>query len=635
MDLLVDVTGIDMNNSVNLAFYTQLIRFHENASATETCLHFPDNAQQRMIQSWAHELDCAFEFTLATQAAKVVRKIPPAVSTGFNTENLEFLGFNGVSDIGLDSSWPTGPDTLSDLIQMNAGPSFDAVEAVDTQLQPIQTDDFHHADIFSVLPKRIEPTIEEPNVQPLFADSTELVSSQPCCTHAYSLEHTVITALSTLNHDITGTREDCSYISSRKSRNKAGGLLGNASDRHSVCDNRLSIDSSSSGGLPFEPEVEASTNTLKGCDPEPKVATPTRVRSDRSELNQSRSDGVQGRQGHPGSVGSASSVKHERGRKRVRDMFNRRPSLQSPASTTFQEYVFDSRSPRIGSPASGASGASGRRGPLDAAANAAAKAVKAIRACWRCKFLRKTCSLDSPCLACPKPPYKSKSIGWPAVACRRGTFSEEMGPLPLCPGSGSQAESSSSNSEASPPEADEANEWSRLQIESREEMLSSSRQAIRLGHLQNPKDFDLAGVRLSSSVPQEIGSQLASSARLNDCIDSVIQEIILFPSSKQVIFKDGETQLAGPVLLLRSAVQYQTSIGSDHLIERSLDCLRSSLEALAVSDSGFLKPTSHRACPKRACRFDCIERLSLDSKQYLKELSRVFFTKENMRSKES
>lgn len=172
------------------------------------------------------------------------------------------------------------------------------------------------------------------------------------------------------------------------------------------------------------------------------------------------------------------------------------------------------------------------------------------------------CSLGSPCLACPKPPYKSKGLGWPAVACRRGTLLEEMGPLSLCPRSGSQAESLSPNSEASPTTADKANKWSRLQIESREEMLSSSRQAIRHGKFPNPKDFNLAGMRIGSSFPLETGSQLASFTRLNECIDSVIQEIILFPSSKQVIFKDGEAQLVTPVFLLRSAAQHQTRIGS-------------------------------------------------------------------------
>ncbi|CZR58101.1 uncharacterized protein PAC_07991 [Phialocephala subalpina] len=318
--------------------------------------------------------------------------------------------------MGLDSSWPTGPDMLSEaLTQVNASQSLDIAEDPSTMPPVNLADSSNHTAPFTVHPERIRTPVEVSDVPPFFPDPTELVGSQPCCTHTYCLEHTVITALSALNHVITGTREDCckiteeilagshpdinevvkTYISSRKSRNKRGNLLGNVSDRHSICDNRLSTGFSSSGGFWFQPEVEASADTQKRCNAEPKVAMTTKVGSDLSELNQARSDGAPGHQDRPSSARSVSGVKHGRGRKRVRDMFSRRPSLQSPAGGTFQEYVFGSRSPRIGSPASGASGTSGRRGPLDAAAYAAAKAVKDIRACWRCKFLRKMCSVQS------------------------------------------------------------------------------------------------------------------------------------------------------------------------------------------------------------------------------------------------
>jgi hypothetical protein len=53
-----------------------------------------------------------------------------------------------------------------------------------------------------------------------------------------------------------------------------------------------------------------------------------------------------------------------------------------------------------------------------------------------------------------------------------------------------------------------------------------------------------------------------------------------------------------------------------------------------VLDSGFLKATSHGTCVKSVYRFDYITNLSLHLRLYLEELSRVFFNKENMRTKE-
>jgi hypothetical protein len=91
----------------------------------------------------------------------------------------------------------------------------------------------------------------------------------------------------------------------------------------------------------------------------------------------------------PGSVGSFQS---DRGRNGLKNMFSRRSSAHSRASTGYQEIVFDSKSINSGSQASGVSG---RQGPLDAVAKAAMNAVKRIGACWRCKFLRKKVSSTS------------------------------------------------------------------------------------------------------------------------------------------------------------------------------------------------------------------------------------------------
>lgn len=137
------------------------------------------------------------------------------------------------------------------------------------------------------------------------------------------------------------------------------------------------------------PNVVDGRPTYGQQHPELETLTSMKSTNLQPELNISLPGVIQPDQASATSIESAHSLKIDRGRKSLRDRFSRRPSLQSSASSTFQEYVFDSRSPRMSSPASGGSG---RRGPLNAATNAAAKAVKAIRACWRCKFLRKTVS---------------------------------------------------------------------------------------------------------------------------------------------------------------------------------------------------------------------------------------------------
>ena len=61
------------------------------------------------------------------------------------------------------------------------------------------------------------------------------------------------------------------------------------------------------------------------------------------------------------------------------------------------------------------------------------------------------------------------------------------------------------------------------------------------------------------------------------------------------------------------------------------------LEALRFPQECFVNwsQESHWSCETSACWFECIANLNLHLERYLEELSRVFFNKENMRSKES
>ena len=56
---------------------------------------------------------------------------------------------------------------------------------------------------------------------------------------------------------------------------------------------------------------------------------------------------------------------------------------------------------------------------------------------------------------------------------------------------------------------------------------------------------------------------------------------------------------------------------------------------METHDCGYLTELSHRSCTASACDIDCIKNLNLHLEQYLDELSRVFFNKENMRIKQS
>lgn len=273
------------------------------------------------------------------------------------------------------------------------------------------------------------------------------------------------------------------------------------------------------------------------------------------------------------------------------------------------------------------------------------------------------CAVESPCLACPKTPKKSNGLSWTSVGCRRGLFNEEMSPLYLCPRSHpdiSLRPSIETNPEADK-EVEQANERLRLRIESREKTIKdTSRESTDTEnssfevYIQKLNDLRISDRVLNSLLLQIPLSLVAAITPLNECVASIIQETLDFPCSRQIISNGVESQRDDAVILLCSAAQHQASINSvrpsqysveknkqsltwkfqDQLIAQSLICLRSSLEALAVLDSGFLKATSHGTCVESVCQFDCITNLSLHLRLYLEELSRVFFTKENMRTKE-
>ncbi|KAE9370065.1 hypothetical protein N431DRAFT_559356 [Stipitochalara longipes BDJ] len=335
-----------------------------------------------------------------------------------------------------------------------------------------------------------------------------------------------------------------------------------------------------------------------------------------------------------------------RSRKSSKSRFGRRQSVHSPASSGYQEIIFDSGSSRPSSPAT-----PGRRGPLDAAARAAMRAVKAMRACWRCKFLRKTCSPNNPCLRCPPPSttnYKEKS--WPTVGCNRGSFKEVLTPLYLCPRQDFKDTSLSKTPETAVRPLEEQESVNKAYGNNLLTRKDALRQALETSIQSEPTTLVSYLRTLDSETDRNIFKEYQASyllpvppaisvsfTPLEECITAVVYEAN-HCHALEVHRLGNFPQI---VSLLYSAAKYQAKIETDRLIAQSIICLRSSFEAVRLaserlydSDSKLTK-NSHRLCETDVCQIDCIRTLEEHLGFYLKELSDVFFKKENMRIKET
>jgi hypothetical protein len=358
MDLPMDVTGIgksitnlrftpltstDMNDKVNLAFYTQLIRFEGNAGATETAFQSPSSPQQRMIQSWAHELGFEFEYALATRAARVIKTSQSGISTTCETKDFNFLNFDRVAGTDFDNSWPIMHNMLSEtLTDTDASQSYGAAEDPSTsQLSATHADSLCHTGLSFID----------------FQGPTYAANDNRCQTY---------------EHDTLDLHKERLGLRYSRSPDRERTTLPPTLPPLRVSEVEYGH---------YESSLSSPTSTIFDD------ITAPQFKNNYSEESQAPFTLLHGRQDSISSTGSVGSGQSHRGRKRFRGIFNSRERLHSSATGEFHELVFESNSPRIGSPASASSG---RRGPLDAAASAAAKAVKAVRACWRCKFLRKT-----------------------------------------------------------------------------------------------------------------------------------------------------------------------------------------------------------------------------------------------------
>ncbi|THV45470.1 hypothetical protein BGAL_0485g00090 [Botrytis galanthina] len=288
------------------------------------------------------------------------------------------------------------------------------------------------------------------------------------------------------------------------------------------------------------------------------------------------------------------------------------------------------------------SGGSGRSGPLTSFARIGMKAIKMIGgACWRCRILGKKCTEENPCDTCPKR-NKAGKTAWTQIGCKRGTLSEEMESIDLCPKSCSQPVPSgidllclqcqchwcqSSNSHESrcpkcqtidanvigPFTSDLKNDYVEEAARRRQKdvdsftewedittglslAIAALRQNMSLENFGRPsRPVSLAGLYFPNQ------SLMPSLIALDQCTMAIVWKIVEDSSHLQSLStfcNSSERPLDDLVILLRSASIYQAKLDPDphQLIAQSLICLREALELKRVKTLGALDEFFHREC---------------------------------------
>ncbi|KAH8789646.1 hypothetical protein BGZ57DRAFT_786541, partial [Hyaloscypha finlandica] len=280
---------------------------------------------------------------------------------------------------------------------------------------------------------------------------------------------------------------------------------------------------------------------------------------------------------------------------------------------------------------------SSRRASLGTIARASSKAVKALGACWRCRVLRDKCDTTTPCAMCSGS-TKLRGLGWFSVGCKRGSsIRKEMAPIEMCPQLVENPQSL--------PEFTMGKRPTLVNMSARDNLLRRELALENPGTLvtENGHDIDallqqhegswlaLQGFRLSRYSQDEHPS-LPTLLPLDNCVMSITWEIL--DLSALCLIQDGD--IVKFIVLLRSASLYQARSEKDELISQSLLCLLTCLEVKRLATTQSLTPLSHQFCTKSplpTCKVNCIENLSLYLNKFLDELSRVFFQKQDMRSK--
>ncbi|KAF7908460.1 uncharacterized protein EAF01_004215 [Botrytis porri] len=602
MDDFLDTSGIDMNNNSNLSIYIQLITFRKG-SADEIVIDAREDCQVDTARCLSKRLDFRFRYAYDTRKVTITRnsslhnfELPDLDNYQTDLQGSfyhDFIIDAGDSNMDVDISAYQDllaplPEFLGDFDVFAQNMGLSDERSADVLLNDLNPNN----DTFDTSTNGFQIEQDRDERLPDWIDLVNIVDQEDFDPDTNMLDDTRRD-----NSTLENAHESCESVQLVTDTAVASGIQNSVTDipawRHTPPAHVAVLDVPTPRLLsPVEPvhSVPSKNQQSQGID---IVIKPNLDQSDSS-------------------LGNTSSSYKE-------GVFSSTPGFSSMPTTY-------GSSPR-------------RMGPLDSATRAKANAVKAIGACWRCKFLRKPCDAQTCCSQC-----KGKQGGqWHSIGCKRGDIKNKMLPVSLCPKRTMQASIPSELSEIYKPWLS-ANRC-RLEISEcrerglRPEIMSASHPTKIGRFLQNLATDRQLAIDLQrnrwSLLERFKDTAPAMLEPLDDCILTIVWGLLNCESAAKAVhpwmaLHNGT--LEDFVLLLNSAAVYQVSFESNQLIAHSLTCLRTCVEALHVNTLGGFKD-SHGACELATCKIDCIRDLELQVEQYLDELSRVIFLKENMRNR--
>ncbi|KAA8569295.1 hypothetical protein EYC84_000953 [Monilinia fructicola] len=591
MDDFLDTSGIDMNNNSNLSIYIQLITFRKG-SAEELVIDVPEGCQVETARCLSKRLNYRFRYSYDTRKAVITR------NSSFHS--LEFLDLNDFETDVQGSFYDEYINTRDTDIDAEIS-SYQ--ESVMTQLEI--SGDF------------------EPSGQNVgFAH--ELFSDGSLNLNAATFDN---------------------LINDFQSEHNGGDILSDWIDLVNIVDQHDNMDTEMLDVDTCQVEDSTFDNVLESCEdiqlqtkPPAGIAIQNLITDIPARRESSVATVVVLDTPTPrplSRVDSFQSMPFDNSQSQEIDIIVNPALSRSEASvsntpSSYQEGVFSS-TPGLSSVPTNYGSSPRRMGPLDSVTRAKANAVKAIGACWRCKFLRKPCDAQTLCSRC----MGKHSGPWNSIGCKRGDIKKRMLPISLCLMKSIGPLHSSAISDRSRPQI-HANDCHLEIYEQRKKDLlpgimnapSPTKVDEFCRSLETGKQF-LIGLQPNQLPLMERFKKIAPAVLkpLNDCILTTLWGLLECESTQKAIrpwmgLHNGT--LGDFIILLNSA--------ANQLIAYSLTCLRTCIEALHVNELVGLEG-SHEACEASICKVDCIKDVELQLEQYLDELSRVIFLKENMRSR--
>ncbi|KAI1101045.1 hypothetical protein F4804DRAFT_344261 [Jackrogersella minutella] len=249
------------------------------------------------------------------------------------------------------------------------------------------------------------------------------------------------------------------------------------------------------------------------------------------------------------------------------------------------------------------------------------RTLKELGACWRCKILRKKCSLDQPCKACPKPGKNNSR--WQTIGCKRGTLLDHnTARISLCPKAntpdGIDVNASFDTARPTP----KSSEYYRAELC----LCDASDRLDAIYASENDTYVKIVLEILCSSMA--ITTEMSLSLR-HDVEGNVIHiawGLIDVASMKDTLrIKSVEHTLD----VMKAAVTYENEYGLSKAVPIAIECFRNCIDILRLHDRGHLMAQLHDNCAPSNCQVKTFQNLSSNVKSFTDELSKVIFRKEN------